>query len=303
MDASDAHLENALAEQNEKVNYLEPEGPSEQLLEAYVNRGCILYLMEYRTAALEDLMSADEIIEILEESGNDVDPGTFVKTYATIGSIMADQNYDPIDPYMHASTRIGKVDGNSRHFDGKSIIRTCIEISEDLLDSDHPEDVDPFLNHALRLLDDKTDRWSMNRMLQIMNLKAESADSNNDPAMATQFYDEAVSIGADLRSTNRLDEPEELAMAYISKAECEYGIGMSDLSISDMKGGIDVLSELLDNNRLDDSDILVNVLQNLAGILIREGRIVEAEQYLVKAMNIGVSGAHDYMREQTRMDF
>ena len=56
MDTSDIHLESALDEYNQKVYDLESTGSeSEELLEAYVNRGCVLYMMEYRTSAMDDL--------------------------------------------------------------------------------------------------------------------------------------------------------------------------------------------------------------------------------------------------------
>ena len=46
MDSSDIHLESALEEYNDKVNELEAAGvENEELLEAYVNRGWVLYMM------------------------------------------------------------------------------------------------------------------------------------------------------------------------------------------------------------------------------------------------------------------
>ena len=70
MDTSDIHLESALEEYNQKVNELESAGvESEELLEAYVNRGCVLQMMEYRTSAMEDLESASDLLDTLERQG------------------------------------------------------------------------------------------------------------------------------------------------------------------------------------------------------------------------------------------
>ena len=57
MRTSDAHLEEALNEYNNKVNRLETEGPAEDLLEALVNRSTVLMLMGTESLKLFSLLA------------------------------------------------------------------------------------------------------------------------------------------------------------------------------------------------------------------------------------------------------
>ena len=58
MEKTDSHLEASLEGLNDRVNELESAGASADLMEAYVNRGCVLSMLGYRTSALDDLESA-----------------------------------------------------------------------------------------------------------------------------------------------------------------------------------------------------------------------------------------------------
>ena len=89
MDASDAHLESVLEELNERVNELEGNGSPEELMEAYVNRGNVLMMLGYRTSALDDLISADDVAKEIESAGTEIDAGTFVKIHTTMGHILS----------------------------------------------------------------------------------------------------------------------------------------------------------------------------------------------------------------------
>lgn len=296
---SDAHLERALEEYNQKVNGLECQGPSEQLLEAYVNRGCILSMMEYRTSAMEDLDSASELIEILETDGDKVDPGTYVKTYTEMGNLLFEQGADPVEAYVRAGLRVSELDDRSRHFDHRSIIRTCIAVTEDLIDSGYPEDTEPFLAKGMSMVMTRMDPWSRNRHLELLNLEAEAADAGNDPQSAIESYARAIDVGTELLGVEQLDDPEELVMSFVSKAEAENGLGLTDMYLADANAAVVLMEQMLRFNRLDDTEVLVTLHQDIAGVLMKNGRIEEAEGHLVKAMSLGIHGASDYMRDQT----
>lgn len=299
MDVSDAHLERALEEYNQKVNELEDGEPSEELLEAYVNRGSILSMMEYRTSAMEDLMSASELIDVLEAEGNEVDPGTFVKTYFEMGSILFEQNSDPCEAYVRAGLRVNKLNDHSRHFDHRSIVRMCISIIQDLIDSEYPEDTEPFFVKGMSMVLTKQDSWSMNRRLELLNLEAEAADANNDPQSAVESYARAIDVGTELLNREQLDDPEELVLSFVSKAEAEEGLGLTDMYIADVNAAIVLLEQMLEFNRLDDTEVLVSLHHDMAGVLMKNGRIEEAEKHLMKAMSLGIHGASEYMNSQT----
>lgn len=298
MDASDLHLEGALDEYNERVNALEPLGDSEDLMEAYVNRGCILSMMEYRTSAMDDLESAYMMISRLESSGVAVDAGTYVKTLFTLGSMTFDQDSDPAEFYMLAATRLNDVGEHSRHFDRRGIIRMCIEASEDLIDDECPEDASPWLSKGLSLTEGRNDSWSLNRRMQLLNLCAEASNESNDLQSAIGRYGDAIEIGTELMERGGLDDTEELVMSFVSKAECEEGIGLLDMFLADMGSAILLLEQLLEYNRLDDPEVLVSIHHDVASVLMKHGRIEEAEKHLLAAMRVGVDGVDEYIKMQ-----
>ena len=85
--SSDEHLDVALEEYNAKVSRLEDEGPVSELLEALINRGTILLMMESTIAALSDFDDAIEIIEDEEDMGNRIDAGLYIRAYERRGNI------------------------------------------------------------------------------------------------------------------------------------------------------------------------------------------------------------------------
>ncbi len=298
MDASDAHLERALEEYNERVNELEDGGSPRDLLDAYVNRGCILMMMEYRTSAIEDLASADSLICEIEESGGQVDDGTFVRVYTSMGSVATSLGVDPLAAYSAAATRLPSVDGSSRHFDPRSVVRMCVDAASDLIDTGNPDASEPYTTRGIELAGRSRDHWSANRRLQLLNLRAEALSESGDHSAALDAYDEAVATGTELMSVGRLEDTEELVLSYVSKAECEESLGLTDMYIADTESAIALLEGLMECHSLQDTDVLVTLHQNVAGALMRLGRMDDAERHLVRAMTVGVRGAGEYIRDQ-----
>ncbi len=295
MDASDLHLERALDEYNEKVNELEPEGASEELMEAYVNRGCVLYMLGYRTSSMDDLLSAYEIMGAMEDDGAHVDSGTYVKALVTIGNILFDQDSDPVEYYEMASGRLKDLDDRSMHFDRKGIVRMCIEVSENLIDSEYPEDVAPWIQKGLSITEGHTDNWSMNRRMQILNLSAEADNARGDLQSSISKYADAIDIGTELLERGNLDDEEELVSSFVSKAECESSLDMTELYIADIEAAIALLEEMSRYHRLSDSEILVTLHHDVASVLVKCGRMEDAEKHLMGAMKVGIRGAEDYI--------
>ena len=161
MDVSESHLEKALEEYNDKVNKLESEGPSEELLEAYVNRGSVLNLLEFYTSALEDMESACELIDILEKGGIQIDAGTFIKVHAVIAQIQRYHGDNPSEEYRIAATRLSELNENSHHFEFRSIMDLCQFASEDLLDFNDSKTADIYIDRALALIENKKHMFSL----------------------------------------------------------------------------------------------------------------------------------------------
>ena len=58
---------------------------------------------------------------------------------------------------------------------------------------------------------------------------------------------------------------------------------------------ITILESMMEFNRLPDPEVLVRLHHDVAGALMNGGRIQDAEKHLLKAMQIGVRGAGDYI--------
>ena len=303
MDVSDIHLEKALRESNATVNMLESKGGGPELMEAYVNRGCILYMMGYYTSAMEDLTAACEMMDEYESEGRDVDAGTYVKAHATMGSILFDQNSEPSEEYGYAISRLPDLHPGSKHFDREAIIRMCIESAENLLDGQSPEDASEFISKGISILGSSSDPWSMNRLLQLHTLMGECQLSMGDTRKAIDSYSEAIEIGTILVDNSTVEDMEEVVVPIISRSQCELELGLDDMYLSDTELAIELMEEMLKVNKLQDVEVLVHMHQDAASALMSMGRVEEAERHLMKAMTMGVHGAKDYIRDHGGQSF
>lgn len=303
MDISDIHLEKALSEYNSTVNLLEADGTSSELVEAYVNRGCVLYMMGYLTSAMEDLSSASNMIEEIESAGGEIDAGTYVKAHATMGAILFEQHSEISEEYSYAISRLPKLKSDSKHFDKAGIIRMCIESSENLLDSEYPEDSEQFITKGLAILERSSDKWSGNRKMELYTLLGECYMLEGELRKAMEQYSEAVTIGTDLVDNHEIESMEELVVPIIARSQCESDLGLDDMYLSDLELGISLLEEMAKANKLEDPEVLVHMHQDAAAALMNKGRVKEAEKHLMQAVSMGVQGAKDYLMNQTNAQF
>jgi len=303
MDISDIHLEKALSEYNSTVNLLEADGTSSELVEAYVNRGCVLYMMGYLTSAMEDLSSASNMIEEIESAGGEIDAGTYVKAHATMGAILFEQHSEISEEYSYAISRLPKLKSDSKHFDKAGIIRMCIESAENLLDREYPEDSEQFITKGLAILERSSDKWSGNRKMELYTLLGECYMLEGELRKAMEQYSEAVTIGTDLVDNHEIESMEELVVPIIARSQCESDLGLDDMYLSDLELGISLLEEMAKANKLEDPEVLVHMHQDAAAALMNKGRVKEAEKHLMQAVSMGVQGAKDYLMNQTNAQF
>lgn len=289
MERTESHLEDSLQELNDRVNALEDGGDPEQLLEAYVNRGSVLAMLEFRTSALDDLESAAELASALESEGRAVDAGTFVKIHVTAGALLFDQEVDPVEEYLLAATRLDGLVPGSRHFDHRSIVRMCISVSENLIDSEHPEDCMDYVAKGLSELRG-SDPWTENRRMELRGLAAEAYNDMGRTEEAIAEYEGAVSIGTGLMSRGALEDPDELVMALVMKADCESELGRYEDGIGSLTAAVSILEGMMENHMEYDREAIVSLHHDLAGVLMKVGRTEEAEKHLIRAMEIGVAG-------------
>lgn len=285
MEKTDSHLEATLEELNGRVNELESSGASSELMEAYVNRGCVLYMLGYRTSALDDLDSAAEISSDLPSS--EVDAGTFVKIHTTIASIMMEQGGDPTEEYSLAALRLDELHPGSAHFDKRSAVRMCSASAEDLMDCDYPDGAVPYLEKGIELASG-TDPWSMNRYVDLQIQSAEAADMMNDIRGSIDRCSMAVETGSELLEKGQLEDVEQLVSALVLRASGESDLGMNENSAIDLKAAVGVLEGMLENHSLPDTEVLMSLHHDLAGALMKIGKVEEAEKHLIRAMEIGI---------------
>lgn len=233
MNNSDLHLERALEEYNQKVNDLESLGCSEDLMEAYVNRGCVLCMMEYRTSAMDDLESACEVLAELESQGYEADIGTFVRIHATMAGILFDQEADCTGEYALVTGRLGALTPGSRHFDRRSIVRMCIDACKNLIDSEASDMILPFVDKGMSMLNGH-DAWSENRRVELLGLHAEGMTDMGDAAEAVELYSQAIDAAMELMDRGQLEDPEELVMSLVMRADAQADIGLPEAYVADM---------------------------------------------------------------------
>jgi len=303
MDISDIHLEKALSEYNSTVNLLEADGTSAELVEAYVNRGCILYMMGYFTSAMEDLSSASNMIEEIESEGGEIDAGTYVKAHATMGAILFEQHSEISEEYGYAISRLPRLKNDSKHFDKAGIIRMCIESAENFLDSEYPEDATQFIAKGLDILERSTDKWSGNRKMELYTLMGECYMLEGELRSAMEQYSEAVTIGTMLVDNHEIESMEELVVPIIARSQCESDLGLDDMYLADLELAIGLLEEMAKANKLEDPEVLVHMHQDAAAALMNKGKVKEAEKHLMQAVSMGVQGAKDYLINQTNAQF
>ncbi len=291
--ASEDYLERALSDYNDKVNSLESAGDSEELLEAYVNRGCVLKMLEHFTSSMDDLQSASEMAERIG-----TDDGTYVKMYSALGELYQHFGMDTAEPLGKAASRLAKISSSSHHFDARRVVTMCIRSSEVLLDDGYDEEALPFLEKALAATESKLDPWMRNRRMEAYDLLGEMYDTMEEPAKAAEYYTEASDLGTDLMRSGHLEDTEQLAATYMAKAECELDLGMIDQFVADSDAAILLIEEMHRNGMIDSMKEATEICHNVAAEFMKVGRVAEAEKYLMKAMSLSLEGAKEYIEGQ-----
>lgn len=298
--SSDEHLEIALKEYNQRVNDLEGIGSPEELLEAYLGRGCVLSMMEFYVSALSDFDDAAAMIDTIELDGKRVDPGSFIKTYVSRGEIRStDEARSMADDYAIAATRLNDLKEDSKYYDRRKIVFMCIDCCEDLVDEGFSSEVNPYMDKLFSLLVTRDDDWSRNRYLEALNLRGQSLSDDTHSNEALEHFSDAVDVGTSLLEKGTLDDMMALVFPLISRGDIEQEKGLMDQYLLDRKAAITLLEELLSINKLDNIDILVNLNQDLANSYLTLNKMKEAEEYLMKNILLNMNGSKEYIRDYT----
>ena len=293
----DEHLEAMLQDCNDRVNSIEEsEGSEEEMLDALINRGSVLSMMESYTSALSDFNDAVDIILWMEKEGKRVDPGSFVRVFVSRGELYGDRDQMAGD-YAMASTRLGEIGENTKFYDRKKIIRMCMDCCEDLLDSGYPGETHPFIDKLHEMLTGREDSWSKNRYIEMLNISAQSMAEMKMDNEAMEYFSDAIDIGISLSEKNLLEDLMSLIFAFVSRGDIEQRKGLIDLHLADRKVAISLLEDLMSMNKLDDITLLIRLHQDVANTYLTLNMVKEAEEHLMREVMLNMDGAEEYIRE------
>jgi len=295
----DEHLEAALRDYNEKVNMLESSnGTSEEMLDALINRGSVLSMMEHNISAISDFDDAILLISELDSEGKAVDAGIYVKAYVSKGELICLDDIDEaVECYSKAASRLNDLNERSRYYDGRKLINMCLNCCEDLIDGGHPGEVTPFIDKLTQILGKKDDDWSRNRYVETLNLSGQALNELLFQNQAMEYFDESIDIGLELSENGALEDAMSLIFPLVSRGDIEQQKGMIDQYFVDRKVAISLLEDLLEMNKLDDIQVLVKLHQDVAHTYLTLNKVKEAEEHLLKEVMLNMDGAEEYIKE------
>ena len=294
--SSDEHLDTALSEYNAKIKVLEDSGPVSDLLEALINRGTILLMMESSISALSDFDEAIDIIEDELASGNEVDTGLYVRAYEGRGRILCvGEPGRMAEDYRHVADRLDDLNIHTRYFDLKSIVTMCCGCADDLIDSGLHAQAEPFLRKALDVLGSRMGDWEDNRRSDCHALLGEIYENTGKFSEAITEYSKAIDIETYLSERNLIEDRMHLVSDLTARSEMRSKNSDSEGALADMMNASDVLEEMLSTGQCRDSKLMVELCQAIASALMEQGRVSDSERYLLKAVKHGLPNAEEAM--------
>ncbi|MDR3074880.1 MAG: hypothetical protein LBU30_02430 [Candidatus Methanoplasma sp.] len=299
MPSFDEHLEAILEDCNNRVNLLEETGGSkEEFLDALVNRGSVLSMMEYYTSAISDLCDAIEMIREMEREGVTADAGIYIRAFILKGELCRTEDPDQMaEDYATASMRLSEIGENSRYYDRKRIINKCLDCCEDLIDTEHPGETHPFIEKLYVMLTGHDDDWSRNRYVELLNLNAQAMYDMDMDDQALELYSDAIDAGYSLIEKGSLEDPMSLIFPFVSRGDIEQEKGLLDQYFADRKTAISLLEELMSMNKLNDIQLLVRLHQDVANAYLTINKVKEAEEHLMREVMLNMDGAEEYIKE------
>lgn len=295
MSAED-HLEQALDDYNVKISQLENSGNTDELIEALINRGTVLMMMESYIAALSDFDEAIDLILEKERNNEPVDLGLFIRAYENRGQLYCNNdNEQMIADYSRIVSKLPELKTSTRYFSLKEIVVMCIACSEDLLDENFPENAVPFLEKAFDMLRGKHDPWAENRLCEASGMMGEIKEAIGLRDEADEYYTQAILTGMSLQNRSALEDRYGFVLSLIDRGDLREARGNDQGMLADYVKAAEFLEELIISGVSDDSQLLVGVCQSIASKMIDMGNIIDSEKYLLKSMKYGIPEMDDAM--------
>lgn len=288
----DGHLEEALKEYNAKVDEYDDSGTIEQRLEAYLNRGCILSMMDSFISAITDFDEAVELMKLMESVGDTVDAGTYVKTYISRGELqISDGATGMVEDYAMAAKRLDELKPNSRHFDEKSIITMCISCCEDLLDEGYPCNIRPFFDKVEFMLFSRSGVWHRNRYVEALNLMGQAEQDMRRGYDSLEHLNRSIMLAQELMKEESLDDEMALVFALMLRGDQEIKDKSLEAALRDREAAIAILEVLLSYHRPETKELLIQAHREVSSLLMEMNETEEAEKHLLRALTLNVGEA------------
>ena len=288
MQSSDAHLERALNEYNERINTLEDGPASVELVDALQKRGKVLSLMGYSTSAAEDFADAYDYLETvsLEEP---VPADLRIRVYAAYGSIFRNEEPETMCEIYH---EIAECVPDLK--DPASCARVCLRCAEDLYDVEETHDCEILLGVALTSKD-ATDINGRNVYFGALRLAADLALDVEHYSLAAARLNDAAKVGASLLADSGLYDAETYAATLMDLCDCLMELGDKEAA----SANIDTLRSVLDDrqfvNRLGNKE-LSDIHGRIGKVLMELGRVPEAENHLLRQAAFSLGGDDAILR-------
>lgn len=288
----DGHLEEALKEYNAKVDEYEDNGTMEQRLEAYLNRGCILSMMDSFVSALTDFDEVVDIINIIESAGGKIDAGTYIKTYISRGELQTSEGaIGMAEDYAMAAKRLHELKPNSRYYDEKSTIIMCISCCEDLMDEGYLNDIKPFFDKVELMLFNKNSVWHRNRYVEALNLMGQAEQDMRCYNDSLEHLNRSILLAQELMKEGSLDDEMALVFALMLRGDQEIKDRSFETALRDREAAIAILEVLLSYHHPETKELLIEAHREVSGLLMEMNETEEAEKHLLRALTLNIGNA------------
>lgn len=152
MRTSTVHLEKALAEFNSKVDDLSRREDSIELLDALINRGAVLSMLDYVTSAKEDFDDAILLMDRLAGKGVAIDAGYYVRAYVSRAELYPEgEEESALADYQKAIGHLADLRPGSKYYDKKNIAEMCSISTQSIGDLERLSLARPFIDKGLEM--------------------------------------------------------------------------------------------------------------------------------------------------------
>lgn len=287
---STEYLESMLDEYNGKVNSLIG-GDAAELMEACMNRGCILVMLGHQTSAMDDFETVLELAETMESEGRRPEGDTVFKALTTMGLALYAEGQEFLPALEAASAMVPSLGRNVGHFDRRSLTRTCLDCADALMDKGSYEHAAGFLRRVLEDTDGSMDRWSRNKHAEAMLMTAECGEMSGRESVAASVYTDTIAECKALMMDESLDNMDTVINAFMGRALCHNAMGDREAYVEDLMSGAEAIKAVHEAGGTYDRDTEAEVNNLIARELASMGRDAEAERYMLRSMTIGLEAS------------